>query len=80
MLLDFPPHTAVREAAATLCSAHVFPKGLYKRDNIHQPHGTAVSKLYREPRAGLPVGLWIIHKADGCSELCSRHGTCSSVV
>lgn len=38
------------------------------------------SPSYREPSAGLPVGLWIIHKADGCSELCSRHGTWSSVV
>jgi hypothetical protein len=47
MLLDFPPHSAVRDAAATLCSARVFPKGLYKRDNIHKPHGTAVSKLQR---------------------------------
>jgi len=38
------------------------------------------SPSYREPSAGLPVGLWIIHKADGCSELCPRHGTWSSVV
>ena len=79
MLLDFPPHTAVREAAATLCSAHVFPKGLYKGDNIHMPHGRRPPS-YREPSAGLPVGIWIIHKADGCSELCLRHGTWSSVV
>jgi hypothetical protein len=74
MLLVFPPHTAAGEVAATLCPALVFPKGRYK-GTIYKPHGMSVLQVIE---SRLSVGLWIIHKANVYSELCTRHAVKAS--